>query len=276
MALVGFRAPALPLPPPNYNPQQQAELLRALRLYFNLLDSLAPQQAQSYTADQFIGGEISGSSITGGILAGFNRGIEAPYVMLMSNQDQANAGATSENIVTFNQIVLNNGITVQDSTKIRFDYSGQYLVNFRLQVVNKSNAVKEFEVWAKNSGTNYPLSNTRFDVPARKSLSIYGHTVANVAGIFTVDANEYLELAWWGEDTDVELEHYAAGTSPVRPEVTSVILTAAFLSARPKKFIPTLTGGLSLSGTAPSINIGIVPGANNLTIAGVAPTITIA
>ena len=276
MALVGFRAPALPLPPPNYSFQQQAELLRALRLYFNLLDSFTPQQAQSYTAERFVGGEISGSSITGGILAGFNRGIEAPYVMLMSNQDQANAGATSENIVTFNQIVLSNGITVQDSTKIRFDYSGQYLINFRLQVVNKSNAVKEFEVWAKNSGTNYPLSNTRFDVPARKSLSIYGHTTANVAGIFTVDANEYLELAWWGEDTDVEIEHYAAGTSPTRPEVASVILTATFLSARPQKFSPTLVGGLSLSGSAPSLTINVPPDVNNLTIAGQVPTITIA
>jgi hypothetical protein len=54
MALVGFRAPALPLPSPDYSPQQQAELLRALRLYFNLLDSFTPQQAQSYKADQLL------------------------------------------------------------------------------------------------------------------------------------------------------------------------------------------------------------------------------
>ena len=54
MALVGFRAPALPLPPNDYQRQQFDELVRALRTYFSLLDSLTPQQAQSYRADQFI------------------------------------------------------------------------------------------------------------------------------------------------------------------------------------------------------------------------------
>jgi hypothetical protein len=46
MALVGFRAPALPVPPREYSPQQQSELVRTLRLYFNLVDSLTPQQAE--------------------------------------------------------------------------------------------------------------------------------------------------------------------------------------------------------------------------------------
>jgi hypothetical protein len=58
MALVGFRAPALPVPPREYSPQQQSELVRTLRLYFNLVDSLTPQQAESYTADAFIGGSF--------------------------------------------------------------------------------------------------------------------------------------------------------------------------------------------------------------------------
>lgn len=36
--LKNFVAPALPLPPPQYDVRQQNELIRALRLYFNLLD----------------------------------------------------------------------------------------------------------------------------------------------------------------------------------------------------------------------------------------------
>jgi hypothetical protein len=42
MALVGFRAPALPVPPREYSPQQQSELVRTLRLYFNLIDFTDP------------------------------------------------------------------------------------------------------------------------------------------------------------------------------------------------------------------------------------------
>jgi hypothetical protein len=44
MAFTGFRAPALPLPPNDYNRQQFDELFRALRIYFNLIDSLTPSR----------------------------------------------------------------------------------------------------------------------------------------------------------------------------------------------------------------------------------------
>jgi len=255
MALVGFRAPALPLPPGQYDARQQAELIRALRLYFNLIDSLTPQQAQSYRAENFFGGNISGSSISGGVLSGFGRGLEVPYALLMSDQDQPNAGTTSENLVTYNRIIFSDGINVENNSRITFAYPGQYLVTVSIQVTNRSNAVQEIEVWAKNTGVNYPLSNTRFDIPERKSQSIWGHTVAAVAGIFTVTNGEYLEMAWWSGSTDVFLEHYAAGTNPARPEIASVILTVNFISALPAKFVPTLPDRLSIQGVAPTITI---------------------
>lgn len=255
MALVGFRAPALPLPPGQYDSRQQAELIRALRLYFNLIDSLTPQQAQSYRAENFFGGDFSGRSFTGGVLSGFGLGLEVPYAMLMSDQDQTTLGVTSENLVTYNQIVLSDGINVENNSRITFAYPGQYLVTVSLQVTNSDNQIKEFELWAKNSGTNYPLSNTRFDVPATKGMAGLGHLVANVAGIFTVTNGEYLEMAWWSDGANVKLEHYAAGTSPTRPEIPSVILTVQFVSALPARFAPTLPARLSIQGVAPTITV---------------------
>jgi len=300
MALVGFRAPALPLPPNEYNRQQFDELVRALRVYFNLLDSLAPQQAQSYRADNFFGGAFSGdlisaTDIRGGVMSGFNRGIEAPYAMLMSDQDQTTGGTTSENLVSYNTPIFQYGIRVENNTQIKFDYPGQYLVTVSLQVTNTENQIREFELWAKNSGVNYPLSNTRFDVPANKGMASAGHLVANVAGIFTVVNGEYLEMAWWSDGANVKLEHYAAGTSPTRPEIPSVILTANFVSALPSVFPIPQSDNLVMAGAAPSILRGvartpasgtlvvaggtpeiseIVPPVGTLTIAGTAPTVT--
>jgi hypothetical protein len=100
-------------------------------------------------------------------------------------------------------------------------------------VTNRGNTAAEFEVWAKDTGVNYALSNTRYDIPARKSSTIWSHVVPTVTGIFTVDnpANDYLEIAWWSDSLDVYLEHYAAGTSPTRPAIPSVILTINFVSA---------------------------------------------
>lgn len=255
MALVGFRAPALPLPQGEYSAQQQSELVRALRLYFNLMDSLAPQQAQSYRADNFFGGTFSGEAFTGGVLSGFGLGLEVPYALLMSDEDQESAGITSENIITLNRIIFSDGINVENGSRITFAYPGQYLVTARFQFTNRENAAAEFEVWAKNTGVNYPLSNTRFDIPARKSVSIYSHVVANVSGIFTVQNDEYLEFAWWSDEAEVYLEHYAAGTTPDRPEIASVIITVQFISALPARFIPTLPDRLSIQGHAPTISI---------------------
>jgi hypothetical protein len=114
-----------------------------------------------------------------------------------------------------------------------FDYPGQYLINVSLQVSNRDNATGEFEIWAVNTGVNYPLSNTRFDMDARKSGSIWSHIVPAIVGIFTVNdpTTEYLEIAWWSDRPGAFLENYPAGTSPTRPAIPSVILTAAFISA---------------------------------------------
>ena len=56
MALVGFKASPLPNPPATYDPQYIRQFMRVLETYFSQLDSLTPNQAQSYTADRFNGG----------------------------------------------------------------------------------------------------------------------------------------------------------------------------------------------------------------------------
>lgn len=44
MGMQRFRAPALPLATPDYDPQQLAQLIGVLRLYFTQLDSNVPLQ----------------------------------------------------------------------------------------------------------------------------------------------------------------------------------------------------------------------------------------
>jgi hypothetical protein len=161
--------------------------------------------------------------------------LQAPHAMLMSDQDQTSAGITSANILTYNQPVITQGVEVRNGGELWFEQPGQYLVTFTLQVSNRGNAAQEFEVWAAYNGTNYPLSNTRFDIPARKSGSIWSHIVPAITGIFTVTnpATEYLTIKWWSDSTDVFLEHYAANTNPTRPAIPSVIMTVNCISRLP-------------------------------------------
>lgn len=205
--------PALPLAPDEFNRPYQDQLNNVHRLFYNRLTNITSTLL----------GTDGGSYL------------QNPHAMLISNQDQASAGVTSENLVTYNQPAILQGVEVRNSGEIWFAAPGQYLVTFTLQVTNRDNAAHVFEVWAKYNGSNYPLSNTRFDIPARKSASEWSHITPAITGIFTVTNPEtdFLSIVWWSDSTLVFLEHYAAGTSPTRPEIPSVILTANFVSRLP-------------------------------------------
>ena len=171
----------------------------------------------------------SGTILTGMVLSG--TGITAGTRVIA--QVSGTTGGVGVYTVNTSQLAASTTINGSRASKIMFDYPGQYLINMRFQVSNQDNAVGEFEIWAKNAGTNYPLSNSRFDLTARKSATIWSHIVPSITGIFTVNdpTTEYLEMAWWSDRTGAYLETYAAGTSPTRPAIPSVILTAVFASA---------------------------------------------
>ena len=220
----------------GYDPQQFNQLVRSLeQIILQLNNTYTPVTSQdTAAAATWMGmGSGAGGGFAGGI-RGFqnSNGIILPQAMMISDQDQTNASITGENLLTFAP-AFSNGISVESSSRIKVPCAGQYLVTFTLQVTNRSNTAGEFEVWAKDTGVNYPLSNTRFDVPARKTATIWSHVVPAITGIFTVDdpTNDYLEVAWWSDNLDIYLENYAAGTSPTRPAIPSVILTINFVSA---------------------------------------------
>ena len=205
--------PALPLATDLYQRPYQDQLNNVQRLFYNRLTNVV---------NTIVG--------TDGMA-----NLQAPHAMLMSDQDQASAGTTVANILTYNQPVILDGIEVRNGGEIWFERAGQYLVTFTLQVSNRGNATQEFEVWAAYNGTNYPLSNTRFDIPARKSSEVWSHIVPAITGIFTVDdpLTKYLTIKWWSDSTDVFLESYPEGTSPARPAIPSVIMTVNFVSRLP-------------------------------------------
>ena len=212
-ALLQVVPPRLPTAPQAYEQRFHDQHSDVLRLYFNQLN----------------GNLNSLTGVDGGAYLQF------PHAMLMSDQDQSSAGVTSANALTYNQSVITQGIEVRNNSEIWVEQAGQYLVTFTLQVSNRGNTAQVFEVWAAAGGTNYPLSNTRFDIAARKSVSIWSHIVPAITGIFTVEdpSTDYLSILWWSDSTDVFIENYAAGTAPTRPAIPSVILTINMVSRLP-------------------------------------------
>lgn len=220
----------------QYDPGQFNQLVRSLEQVILQLNSTYDSVInQNTAAAQLSFANSAGAGGFAGGVRGFqlSNGISLPQAMLLSNLDQDLTSTTEEELLTYDVVAFSNGIRVVDNSKIYVPCAGQYLVTFTLQVSNRSNAVQEFEVWAKDTGTNYPSSRTRFDIAARKDSSTWAHIVPAITGIFTVDdpANDYLQIAWWASSTDVFIEYYDAETSPTRPEIPSVILTINFVSS---------------------------------------------
>jgi hypothetical protein len=220
----------------EYSPAQFNQLVRSIeQIIFQLNNNYTPTTTENQAAaSRWFGSSGGGAGFIAGIRGPQNsNGISLPQAMLISNVDQDLTSTTTEELLTYDVVAFSNGIRVVDNSKIYVPCSGQYLVTFTLQVSNRSNAVQEFEVWAKDTGVNYPSSRTRFDIAARKDSSTWAHIVPAVTGIFTVNdpANDYLELAWWASSTEVFIEHYDADINPTRPEIPSIILTINFVSA---------------------------------------------
>ena len=64
MALDFARASPLPNPPLQYDPQYIRQLIRVLETYFSQMDSNMPNHAQTYTADNFVGGIFMAGNYT--------------------------------------------------------------------------------------------------------------------------------------------------------------------------------------------------------------------
>lgn len=211
--LIPPQPPRLPDPGQEYTRGYFDALLNVFRLYFNRLSN----------ALNVLFGPLGASSL------------EAPYALLMNTVSQTNAGPTVANVVPYNQSVLARGVEVRSGNQIWFDMPGQYQVSVELQLSNRSNATQEVDVWVREDGTNYPFSNLKYDVPPRKSASVWGHTVVSFSGIFTVTDPEtkYMSVVWHSGSTDIFLEAYPAAVSPTRPETPSAVVTVSMVSRLP-------------------------------------------
>lgn len=158
--------------------------------------------------------------------------LKVPHAMLMSTQSQANVGTTSENHVEYDQVVLADGVRVENDSEIWFDRPGYYLITARFQFANLGNDINEINVWAKNTGSAYPLSNVAVDIQAKKSSSVPSHATTTITGIFNVQnvSTNYLELVWWSDGADVSLETHPVESNPTRPVAPAVVLTTKFIA----------------------------------------------
>lgn len=156
--------------------------------------------------------------------------INNPYGAFQDSTDQTAANTTTAYAVTFNTTDFSNGVTLSDSSRLNVAQAGIYNLQFSIQFKNTTNDTQDADVWFRKNGTNIDNSNSRFGLGPRKSSGDPSHVIAALNFFVSLAANDYVQIMWRPSDIGVSIEHFAAGSTPTRPAVPSVIATLSFVS----------------------------------------------
>lgn len=169
------------------------------------------------------------------------------YGAFLDTTDQTLADPAQVQAVSFNTTSESSGVTLSLNSRINFAYAGTYSITFSVQFVNTNQSAHHADIWLRKNGSDIADTNSRVDVPARKSSNIYGHILGTVNIVLTLAANDYIELYWNSDSTTVSIETLPLDTSPSIPRTPSAILTATQVtySGPTGPTGPTGTAGIS-------------------------------
>jgi hypothetical protein len=156
--------------------------------------------------------------------------INSPYGAFQDSTDQTAANTTTAYAITFDTTDFTNGVTLSNSSRLNVAQAGIYNLQFSIQLKNTTNDTQDVDVWFRKNGTDIAKSNSRFSLGPRKSSGDPSHVIAALNFFVSLAATDYLQIMWRPSDVGVSIEHYAAGTSPTRPAIPSVIATLSFVS----------------------------------------------
>jgi len=156
--------------------------------------------------------------------------INNPYGAFQDGTNQTAANTTTAYPITFDTTDFSNGVTLSNSSRLNVAQPGVYNLQFSIQIKNTTNSSADVDFWFRKNGTDIAKSNSRFGISARKSSGDPSHVIVALNFFVSLAANDYVQIVWRTSDVDVTIETFAAGTSPTRPSIPSVIATMSFVS----------------------------------------------
>jgi len=169
----------------------------------------------------------------------------APYGSFSNNTDQTAPSVGSTAVVVLDTTETSSGIYLASGSRMYVRNKGTYNVQFSLQLVNKDNVAQYADIWFRQNGTDLVRSASRFDIPARKSASDWGHIVGTVNIFTAMEAGDYIEIAGTTSSTLIGLEFYAADGTIPRPAIPAAIVTINYISplSSDNIYISSITSG---------------------------------
>ena len=179
------------------------------------------------------------TGVTSTTFTGITRGAKASTnkahdIGKHASEVQAGAASAIQTMLFTNTDFSNNVYldTPVSGSKIYFDYSGIYNVQFSSQFLTFDATEDDVYVWFRQNGLDVPLSLGVVGIP-RPHSTYPGSIIVSWNIYVQVNAGDDIELVWSSLTGNTVLATISAGTAPVRPASPSTILTVTFVSALP-------------------------------------------
>ena len=153
-----------------------------------------------------------------------NAGLQATgyWGSFWSTVTQTNAGATSVNLMTVNNSDPNNNDVVigATSSQIKVLNFGAYNIQFLAQFDKTDAGIDEFDVWLRVNGANLADTTGKVQITENNGVALAAWNY-----MLELNANDYIEFAWFSPDVDMRLRYEPSQINPTRPAIPSVIIT---------------------------------------------------
>lgn len=131
--------------------------------------------------------------------------------------------------VSPSQTVASTSISGTIKSMMTAGYAGIYNVQFSAQFTNTDTQIHDVDVWFKKNDTDIPASNSIFSIPNSHG-GVDGNTIAALNFMVELQKDDYIEIVWHANNTQVYIQQAPIQTSPLRPSTPSVIATMQYLS----------------------------------------------
>lgn len=149
-----------------------------------------------------------------------------PYGSYFDTTTQQSPLADTPNTMRFNNIDIENGISLDGATRFKVFNNGVYNLQFSAQLYRTAGgSVETIDIWLRKNGIDIPNSNTKINI---QSNSVF--LVAAWNWFAQLNAGQFLEIMWSVTDTNIQLQYDPENLVVPFPAIPSIIATISKVS----------------------------------------------
>ena len=133
--------------------------------------------------------------------------------------DQTPTAINTAQVVPFSHY-LQDGVSIVDGSKITIKRTGLYKIDFSTQITSTSSSIKNVWFWPRVNGVDVGGFTMKHTLSSNNETEVVSRH-----GIFSLSANDYLQVMWAADSTNVKLGAVAATAfSPASPAALLAVI----------------------------------------------------